>query len=122
MKEDFLHYLWKFKKFETLNLKTTQGEQITIIKTGDYLELAGPDFFNAQIVIENQKWAGNVEIHLKSSDWYVHGHEKDVAYENVILHVVWEHDTEIFGKNNREIPVLILKEYVPSEILSNYNS
>lgn len=122
MKEDFLHYLWKFKKFETLNLKTTQGEQITIIKTGDYLELAGPDFFNAQIVIENQKWAGNVEIHLKSSDWYVHGHEKDVAYENVILHVVWEHDTEIFGKNNREIPVLILKDYVPSEILSNYNS
>lgn len=122
MKEDFLHYLWKFKKFETVNLKTTQGEQITIIKTGDYLELAGPDFFNAQIVIENQKWAGNVEIHLKSSDWYVHGHEKDVAYENVILHVVWEHDTEIFGKNNREIPVLILKDYVPSEILSNYNS
>lgn len=122
MKEDFLHYLWKFKKFETLNLKTTQGEQITIIKTGDYLELAGPDFFNAQIVIENQKWAGNVEIHLKSSDWYVHGHEKDVAYENVILHVVWEHDTEIFGKNNREIPVLILKDYVSSEILSNYNS
>ncbi|KQB40305.1 DUF2851 family protein [Flavobacterium aquidurense] len=122
MKEDFLHYLWRFKKFDTLNLRTTQEEQITIIKTGDYLELAGPDFFNAQIKIENQKWAGNVEIHLKSSDWYVHGHENDVAYENVILHVVWEHDTEIFGKNNRRIPVLVLKNYVSSEILSNYNS
>lgn len=122
MKEDFLHYLWKFKKFDTLNLKTAQEEQITIIKTGDYLELAGPDFFNAQITIGNQKWAGNVEIHLKSSDWYVHGHEKDAAYENVILHVVWEHDTEIFSRDNNEIPVLILKDYVASEILSNYNS
>lgn len=121
MKEDFLHYLWRFKKFEVINLKTTQNEQLTIIKTGDYLELAGPDFFNAQIKIGEQKWAGNVEIHLKSSDWYVHGHENDVAYENVILHVVWEHDTEIFGKNNREIPVLVLKDYVSSEIVSNYN-
>jgi len=122
MREDFLHYLWKFKKFETLNLKTTTNEQITIIKTGDYLQLSGPDFFNAQIRIGDQKWAGNVEIHLKSSDWYVHHHEKDPAYENVILHVVWEHDTEIFSKNNSEIPVLVLKDYVPSEIINNYNS
>jgi hypothetical protein len=122
MKEDFLHYLWRFKKFETLNLRTTQNEQIIITKTGDYLELAGPDFFNAQIKIGEQKWAGNIEIHLKSSDWYVHGHEKDVAYENVILHVVWEHDTEIFGKTNTEIPVLVLKNYVSSEIINNYNS
>lgn len=121
MKEDFLHYLWKFKKFETLNLKTAQNEPVTIIKTGDYLESAGPDFFNAQIIIGNQKWAGNVEIHLKSSDWYIHGHERDVAYENVILHVVWEHDTEIFRENNTEIPVLVLKDYVTSEIINNYN-
>lgn len=122
MKEDFLHYLWRFKKFETLDLRTTQNEPLIIIKTGDYLELSGPDFFNAQIIIGNQKWAGNVEIHLKSSDWYIHGHEKDTAYDNVILHVVWEHDTEIFGKNNTEIPVLVLKEYTSKEILTNYNA
>ena len=122
MREDFLHYLWKFKKFETLNLRTTQNDQIVIIKTGDYLELSGPDFFNAQIKIGNQKWAGNVEIHIKSSDWYVHHHEKDPAYENVILHVVWEHDTEIFSKNNTEIPVLVLKDYVSPEVLHNYHS
>lgn len=122
MKEDFLHYLWKFKKFDTLDLRTTHKEQITIIKTGDYLELSGPDFFNAQIKIGEQKWAGNVEIHIKSSDWYVHGHEKDTAYENVILHVVWEHDTEIFGKNNTEIPVLVLKKYVSPETVNNYQS
>lgn len=122
MKEDFLHYLWKFKKFDTLNLRTVNHEEITIINTGNYLELAGPDFFNAQIKIGNQKWAGNVEIHLKSSDWYAHNHEKDAAYENVILHVVWEHDAEIFRQNNTEIPVLVLKDYISSEIVLNYNS
>lgn len=122
MKEDFLHYLWKFKKFDSLNLKTFNGEEITIINVGQYLELAGPDFFNAQISIGNQKWAGNVEIHLKSSDWYVHHHERDEAYENVILHVVWEHDTEIFRKNNSEIPVLELKKYVDTETIVNYQS
>lgn len=122
MKEDFLHYLWKFKKFDTLNLKTFNREEITIINVGQYLELAGPDFFNAQITIGNQKWAGNVEIHLKSSDWYVHHHERDESYKNVILHVVWEHDTEIFRKNNTEIPVLELKKYVDAVTISNYQS
>ena len=122
MKEDFLHYLWKFKKFDVLNLKTSNGEEITIINVGQYLELAGPDFFNAQIVIGNQKWAGNIEIHLKSSDWYVHHHERDEAYENVILHVVWEHDTEIFRKNNSEIPVLELQKYVDAATITNYQS
>ena len=122
MKEDFLHHLWKFKKFDTLNLKTFNGEEITIINVGQYLELAGPDFFNAQITIGTQKWAGNVEIHLKSSDWYVHHHERDEAYENVILHVVWEHDTEIFRKNNSEIPVLELQKYVDPATIANYQS
>ncbi|SDW84053.1 DUF2851 family protein [Flavobacterium degerlachei] len=120
MKEDFLHYLWRYKKFDTLNLKTSKNEDVTISNVGQYLELAGPDFFNAQITIGDQKWAGNVEIHLKSSDWYVHHHEQDVAYENVILHVVWEHDTEIYRKNNVEIPVLELKNYVHKTALDNY--
>ncbi|MES2853355.1 MAG: DUF2851 family protein [Bacteroidota bacterium] len=122
MKEDFLHYLWKFKKFDTLNLKTVNNEEITIVNVGQYLELAGPDFFNAQIVIGAQKWAGNVEIHIKSSDWYVHHHEKDAGYENVILHVVWEHDVAVFRSDNSEIPVLELKEYVEKATLENYQS
>lgn len=122
MKEDFLHYLWKFAKFDALNLKTTSGEELIIINTGQYLQQAGPDFFNAQLIIGNQKWAGNVELHLKSSDWYIHHHEIDPAYENVILHVVWEHDTEIFRNNNAEIPVLELKHYVKSDTLEKYQS
>ena len=122
MKEDFLHYLWKFKKFDTLNLKTSNKEEVTITHVGQYLELAGPDFFNAQITIGNQKWAGNVEIHLKSSDWYVHHHERNSGYENVILHVVWEHDTEIFRKDNTEIPVLEISQYVDKNTIANYQS
>lgn len=120
MKEDFLHYLWKFKKFDTLNLKTSNQEEIIISNVGQYLEQAGPDFFNAQITIGNQKWAGNVEIHVKSSDWYLHHHEVDVSYKNVILHVVWVHDSEIYRSNNSEIPVLELKNYVCTEIVNNY--
>ncbi|MEM8520420.1 DUF2851 family protein [Flavobacterium sp. PL12] len=122
MKEDFLHYIWKYKKFITLNLKTSTGEEITISNVGQYTELAGPDFFNAQITIGNQKWAGNVEIHLKSSDWYVHHHEKDVGYENVILHVVWENDAAVFRVDNNEIAVLELRDYVDKETVNNYQS
>jgi Protein of unknown function (DUF2851) len=120
MKEDFLHYLWKFKKFDFSNLKTSNGEELTILNSGQYTQLAGPDFFNAQVIIANQKWAGNVEIHLKSSDWYAHNHERDANYDSVILHVVWQHDTEIFRKDNSEIPVLELKNYVSNEVLANY--
>ena len=120
MKEDFLHHIWQFKKFDFSNLETAQAEKLTILNSGQYLQKAGPDFFNSQIIIGNQKWAGNVEIHLKSSDWYVHHHENDTNYDNVILHVVWEHDTEVFRKDNSEIPVLELKKYVSKKNLENY--
>ncbi len=120
MKEDFLHYIWQFKKFDFTNLKTTLGEKLTIIKVGDYTQLAGPDFFNAQIEIDNQKWAGNIEIHIKSSDWYVHNHERDVNYDSVILHVVWENDATIFRKDNSEIPVLEIRHYVSKELINQY--
>jgi hypothetical protein len=120
MKEDFLHYIWLYKKLDITNLKTTNGEVLSILNFGQYTQQAGPDFFNAQIIIENQKWAGNIEIHLKSSDWYVHHHENDDAYANVILHVVWEYDTPIFRKNNSEIPVLELQRYVSKEELQKY--
>lgn len=122
MKEDFLHYLWKFGKFDASNLKTSNKQSLVIQHPGQYLQLAGPDFFNAQLIIENQKWAGNVEIHLRSSDWYVHKHEQDAAYESVILHVVWEHDSEIFRKDNGEIPVLELKQYTAAETLEQYQT
>ncbi|NHN25368.1 DUF2851 family protein [Flavobacterium jejuense] len=120
MKEDFLHYIWLHKKLDVTKLFTLKKEKIEILSFGQYLQTAGPDFFNAQLIIGNQKWAGNIEIHLKSSDWYLHNHEIDENYNNVILHVVWEHDVEIYRKNNLEIPVLELKQYVSLNEIDNY--
>ena len=120
MQEDFLHYLWKHKKISTTDLKTTKGEKVTIANVGEHNHNAGPDFFNAQLKIGEQLWAGNLEIHIKSSDWYLHNHETDSNYDNVIIHLVWEHDTEIFRKDNTQIPTLELKNYVTPEALHNY--
>lgn len=122
MQEDFLHYIWQHKKFDVLRLKTTQNESLDIVKVGQYNVNSGPDFFNAQINIGGQLWAGNVEIHIKSSDWYVHNHEQDAAYDNVILHVVWEHDSEVFRKDNSQIPTLELCHYIDKHLVENYKS
>ncbi len=120
IKEDFLHHLWKYKLFSTLKLQTTQTKNVVIVTSGQHNQNSGPDFFNAQLKINNQLWAGNVEIHIKSSDWYVHGHENDVNYDNVILHVVYEHDVEVFRKDNTAIPTLELKNYINKELFNNY--
>ena len=122
MKEDFLHHIWQFKKFNSQQLTTVQGEPVAIINSGQYLQQSGPDFFNAQLRIGNQTWAGNVEIHIKSSDWYLHNHERDAKYDNVILHVVWEHDAEVMRRDTTEIPVLELKNYVDAQVLNNYSA
>ncbi len=120
MQEDFLHYIWKYKKLDLANLMTTNSEVVEIMHVGQHNQNAGPDFFNAQIRIDSQLWAGNVEIHVKSSDWFVHNHEKDSAYDNVILHVVWEHDTEVFRKDNTPIPCLELQRFVSESVLNQY--
>ncbi|MGV3695545.1 DUF2851 family protein [Flavobacterium sp.] len=122
MKEEFLHYIWQYKKFDFSNLTTIAGESLEILNYGTYLQQSGPDFFNAQIIIGAQKWAGNIELHVKSSDWYQHSHEKDAKYDSVILHVVWEHDIPVFRKDNTEIPVLELKNYIPKEVLDNFKA
>lgn len=121
MREDFLHHIWKLKKFDTSNLKTTNSEAIEIISVGQHNLNSGPDFFNAQLKINDQLWAGNVEIHVKSSDWFVHNHEMDKAYDNVILHVVWEQDSDVFRKNQSRIPTLELKQLISQNALNNYN-
>lgn len=120
MQEDLLHYIWKYKKFQLVNLKSSRGEEIIIHTVGEHNYNSGPDFFNAKIKIANQLWAGNVEIHIKSSDWYIHNHETDKAYDNVVLHVVWEDDTEVFRKDNSVVPTLELKNLINAEVLNNY--
>ncbi len=120
MNEDFLHHLWKLKLFNFPELETCDGESIEIIKTGQYNTDAGPDFFNAQVKIGNTLWAGNVEIHLKSSDWKNHAHEKDQAYDSVILHVVYENDEVIVRRNGSIIPSLELKRKFDENLWKNY--
>ncbi|HEA21892.1 MAG TPA: DUF2851 family protein [Pricia antarctica] len=120
MKEDLLHFIWKYKKLQLNELVDSNNLPILIVDTGIHNHSAGPDFFNAQVKIGGQLWAGNVEIHLKSSDWYAHHHEKDVNYNNVILHVVWEDDAAVFRSDNSEIPTLALQNYISKNLLVAY--
>lgn len=122
MQEEFLHYLWVNKKLPFTQLKTHLNEDLEVNHFGQYLQNAGPDIFNAQISINQQKWAGNIEIHVKSSDWYLHNHENDANYDNVILHVVWENDAPIFRKDNSEIPTLEVKKYASLLEINKYKS
>ncbi|MCG2459640.1 DUF2851 family protein [Flavobacteriaceae bacterium F89] len=121
MREDLLHYIWKYSKLPKEHLVTTKNEAISLIDMGLHNHLAGPDFSNARIRIGGQLWAGNVEIHLKSSDWFAHHHETDSNYNNVILHVVWEDDMSVFREDRSEIPTLELKNYIPKHLLHAYH-
>lgn len=91
MSEDFLHFLWQNKLFAN-QLTTVNNEPITILNPGFHNHNSGPDFSNARLKIGDTLWAGNVEIHINSSDWFRHGHQNDDVYTNVVLHVVYKHD------------------------------
>ena len=92
--EELLQFLWKYKLYASQVLKTTQGEPIEVVHPGIHNTDSGPDFFNAKIKIGETLWAGNVELHVKSSDWFLHQHHTNKAYNNVILHVVIDSDRE----------------------------
>lgn len=120
MKEDLLHFIWQSKRLFTQTLKTVDGKIISVIHPGQHNADAGPDFFNAKITIDDTLWAGNVEIHIRSSDWNAHGHQHDKNYDNVILHVVFHHDKTIFYSNGTEVPTLELKQLLPPFLLKRY--
>jgi hypothetical protein len=118
MKEELLHYIWKNALYNPQDLMTTDNQTLYIIKHGDVNNDSGPDFFNAHIKINETVWAGNVEIHLRSSDWKRHGHTGNKVYDSVILHVVLENDEEITRTNGTVIPTLLLP--VESNLLAAY--
>jgi hypothetical protein len=120
--EEFLHYLWKFCLLKKQEFKTTSGDDLDIISVGLHNFQAGPDFESAKIRIGDTLWAGNVEIHIRSSDWNRHQHQYDSAYDNVILHVVSEHDQKIIRNDGTEIPVFEVKDLIPPEIAQKYIS
>lgn len=121
MIEYFLHYIWLYKKIDVLHLQTTQLEPLEVISVGFPNPNSGPDFFNGQLRIGEQLWVGNIEIHIKSSDWYIHNHHNDKAYDNVILHVVYDHDIDIYRKDNTVIPTLELQPFIDDDLLRSYD-
>jgi hypothetical protein len=119
MREDLLHFIWKYRKL-TINLTTSKNKKLVVLHPGTHNLLSGPDFFNARLQIDDQVWAGNVEMHIRASDWYAHHHEEDDNYNSIVLHVVWEYDVPVFRKNNTEIPTLELRGFIPSAVLQKY--
>lgn len=120
MREDFLHFLWQYQYFDKNDLRTTENNSVNILKTGHLNKDAGPDFREAKVNIDDIDWSGSVEIHIKSSDWNLHNHQNDRAYENVVLHVVWQHDYEIKRSDGTTIPTIELKEIADPQLQYNY--
>lgn len=121
MREALLHYIWQFQYFSIHNLSTSEGERIHIYHQGFRNQHAGPDFSNARIRIGEIEWIGNVEIHINSSGWLDHKHDKDPAYENVILHVVWKEDKPIGRIDQSKVPTLELHQRVDLSLMDRYN-
>lgn len=118
--EEFLHFIWQFQYFEKAALATTEGFPLHITHAGFLNSDAGPDFLEAKIRISDIEWNGQVEIHLRSSDWNTHKHQTDPAYDSVILHVVWEADKTVHRKDGTPIPQVELKDRVSLQLLSKY--
>lgn len=121
MQEEYLHYLWRLKRLPLNNLTLTDGRKVEIVNTGWYNLDSGPDFFNGTVVIDGIQWSGNIEIHVKSSDWYLHKHQFDKAYDNVILHVVLNNDKEVLV-NGQKIPALELKDKIDENHYQKFHS
>lgn len=116
--EQLLHYVWKHKMLPLHEMKTTKGLHVEVIDSGLHNMNSGPDFFNAKIKIDDTLWVGNVEIHDKASDWYLHKHDKDERYNNVILHVCGDIDMEVKNQNGDCIPQMQLD--VPEHVTRHY--
>jgi len=103
MKEEFLHWMWKNLYFDDGSLCDREAGPIEVISPGEYNRDSGPDFFNTRLIIGGTEWAGNTEIHVNASDWYRHGHHTDHAYDNVILHLVYNEDSDVYSASGRRL-------------------
>lgn len=121
MTEKLLQFIWQHRLYNTeLPLQTTEHETIIVLHPGSLNTHAGPDFLEAKLKIGETVWAGNIEIHLKSSDWNKHLHQHDASYSNLILHVVFEDDEPIRTKDNLYFPTLVLHQHINQALLENY--
>lgn len=120
MKEELLHYIWRYQQYDNRDLLTTAGEDLQIVDPGQYNVDAGPDFLDGQVQVGPTRWHGHIEIHLQSSDWLKHGHAQDPAFQNVILHVVLREDVPIRLADNSRIPCLELQHRIDPAMLKTY--
>ena len=116
MDEALLHYFWRNKLFATVPLVTTDGRELRILRTGVPHQDAGPDFKQAVVRVGGLTWAGDVEIHIRASDWLRHGHQHDGKYGTIVLHVVYEEDVGL----GLPCPTLELKRYIPPSLIAEY--
>jgi hypothetical protein len=119
MTEYFLQYIWQRHLCLPCENRTVDGEQVDIVRPGQPNGNAGPDFTDARIRIGGTLWAGCVEIHIRSSDWERHGHHVDPAYNNVVLHAVYQHDADAYNSRRQKIPVMEL--HFDARYYDNYN-
>ena len=122
MREDFLHYVWQHQYFDKADLRTAAGEEIQVLRPGHRNADAGPDFLNARLRLGEVEWNGAVEIHLRASDWARHNHQTDLKYDQVILHVVGNHDVDVARSNGSLIPALALQPRLMPELLARYEA
>ena len=122
MREDFLHYVWQHQYFDKLDLRTTSGEEIQVLRPGQRNADAGPDFLNARLRLGEVEWNGAVEIHLRASDWQRHKHQTDKKYDQVVLHVVHDADAEVHRTNGSLIPALALAPRLAPGLLARYQA
>lgn len=122
MNEKLLQYLWNFKIFKSFEFKDVLGNSIEILDFGKWNFDSGPDFLFGKIKVDGFILAGNIELHVKSSDYIFHQHSGNPEFENLILHVVFNHDLEIEELNNKNIPTLELKNYINESLLWKYES
>ena len=118
MREELLHFIWRFRHFNQQELRTEAGQPLHILFPGEPNTHQGPDFRHARVRIGESVCEGPVELHIRSSDWTRHAHDGDVHYQPVILHVVWEHDRRDPPGN---IPLLVLQPRVSKWLLSRYD-
>ncbi|HIE29799.1 TPA: DUF2851 family protein [Candidatus Poribacteria bacterium] len=117
--ENLVHHIWDDQHFSNANLRATDGREIQILKTGFWNGDAGPDFVQAEVIIDGKLYLGDVEVHVKSSEWQVHGHHADSKYNNVIIHVVlWDDAINLRTEkqNGEKIPTLALSEWLDETI------
>ena len=120
--EAFLSYLWQYQQFNHNAPQTERGEMLQVLHPGRLNTNAGADFQEARVRIDDVEWVGTVEIHARSSDWFQHQHQHDQAYENVVLHVVWEHDAPVYRRDGTEIPTLTLASRTDLSLLGRYQA